>query len=124
MASVTPILLFDEIEPAMEFYRDRLGFENRFVLNDEESGKAIHAELSWDGADVMFGRLNDGDTGPVGHGVLFYFTTEGDIDAYYEELRGAGVTVAEEIADQFYGHRTFSILDPYGYQLYFAKPLN
>ena len=58
-----------------------------------------------------------------GAGVNLYITVDDDvdIDAFYARVRERGATVTQEIADQFWGHRHFTIVDPDGYSLSFAK---
>ena len=40
---------------------------------------------------------------------------DGDIDARFERAKAAGAHVVQEPADQFYGSRTYRVLDPEGH---------
>jgi PhnB protein len=46
-----------------------------------------------------------------------------DIDQYYTMVKDKGVNMVEDITDQFWGDRSFSLKDPDGYQLTFAKTM-
>ena len=58
-----------------------------------------------------------------GTGVDFYILgdKDDDIDQFYAMLKEKGINIVKEIENQFWGDRTFSIKDPDGYQLTFAK---
>lgn len=57
-----------------------------------------------------------------------YFPVEG-IDAYHDQLVERGITVKKALETEWWGDRTFIVVDPYGYDLWFyetvgeAKPL-
>jgi len=46
---------------------------------------------------------------------------DGDIDEYYNELKGKGVKIAVAIKDEPYGIRDFTIEDINGYKLTFNQ---
>lgn len=121
---VTPDLCVASIEDSVAFYRDVLGFTPQFLAPGPD-GKLAHAEVCFGDGSIMFDRL---DWLPaeaqknLGNGVDLYFNVgDLDIDAFYERVRGAGAKIDSEIKDQFWGDRHFSILDPNGYHLSFAK---
>ena len=58
----------------------------------------------------------------AGVGVILYFDLgEHDIDRYFQEVKKAGAKFVEEIKDQFWGDRNFTVEDPDGYILTFSK---
>ena len=46
-----------------------------------------------------------------------------DVDGWHEQLLGAGVTVARELEDAPWGHRSFGIDDPDGFRLWFYQDI-
>lgn len=120
-----PDLMVKSIERSVEFYRDVLGFEVVGEMSGPD-GKVSHAEVTLGAASLMFDRL---DWAPhlanqsLGAGINLYITVEDtvDIDAYYARLREKGAAITQEIKDQFWGDRHFSLVDPDGYSISFAK---
>lgn len=124
MNLIMPILELPTVEPALEFYRDILGFEQKFLERDEASGKVMAAELHF-GKAPLFLILDEQSTvrETAGGGISLYLYTEDDLDAYCERLRNAGVTISVELQDQYWGDRTFGIVDPHGIKLTFANAI-
>ena len=119
--TVTPHLIFDDSAEAIEWYKQALGAveESRALGPD---GKIIHAELQIGNSRIM---LNDAMGGgksakafggsPIG---LWVFVP--DCDAMFNRAVAAGAQVAPgpmgQLADQFWGDRSGTFTDPYGYQ--------
>jgi PhnB protein len=124
MARIYPLLHVADVDQTMTYYRDVLGFTLGHTVRDE-SGRPFHGDVAWNGAVLMFepvDHLSDQARSVLGGGVVLYFLdNETDIDVYYETIRRNGATIVNEIQDQFWGDRTFSITDPDGYTLSFAK---
>ncbi|MGG7569444.1 VOC family protein [Streptomyces sirii] len=82
----------------------------------QDGDRIAHAELDRpEGGAVMLGSYDPDAEGwcltPSTFGA--YVVTD-HVDALYERLRGAGVEILREIADQSYGSREFSVADPEG----------
>ncbi len=124
MATLQPILQVADVDAATAFYRDVLGFSVDLTVPDG-SGKTMHAELSRNGAALMFEPatgLSEAARSLLGAVLTLYITdNDVDIDAFCEQVRAAGARIAEPIQDQFWGDRTFTVRDPDGYHLTFAK---
>jgi PhnB protein len=78
------------------------------------------------GVRIMFGRPQQRMAGtapsPEKRPVEIYVQVE-DVDAYHDQLKGAGIRVTSPLTTQWWGDRTFTIQDPYGYQLWFYQPV-
>lgn len=61
--------------------------------------------------------------GPEDPGAVLFFLSVADVDAAVEELRSAGATISAEPADQPWGERTATVLDPDGYSIFLTRPL-
>ena len=123
MAEIQPIIHVSEVESALAFYRDGLGFQERYTVPGED-GSLVHAGLSFEGATVMIAKSAEG-RGEGGEGVILYVYMQGDLDGYFRETvrRAEGVQVLHEPKDQYWQDRTFGIRDPWGYEVHFAKSL-
>jgi PhnB protein len=123
LKEVQPILWVSSIEDSIEFYMRRLGFDLAYSMPGED-GKTIHASVVNGSVTLMLGYKEMGSV-PVegrrlGGGAELYCYAD-DVDSYYERVRRAGTTLTQEIMDQFWGDRTFTVTDPDGYVLTFAQ---
>ncbi len=124
MSDVQPVLYIDDIERAIRFYRDGLGLTVDVFGKDPESGRPNIFMASFDEAkflvsrDPTFAKANGGGSG----GVTLYFHLDSPVDGYVERFRSAdGVEIVEDLTDQWWGDRTFTIRDPWGYVLLFSS---
>jgi PhnB protein len=133
------MLVVEDIARSMDYYEKTLGFKKGMAMPGE-GGELMHGEVTIaDDIMLMFspGRVASQPQDAVGQkmdekltkagpakgaGVLLYFDlSEQDIDTYYEDVKKAGAKVIEEITDQFWGDRTFTVEDKDGYLLTFSK---
>lgn len=122
---LSPTLLVEDIAKSLNFYTETLGFEEVGKMPGPD-GQLVYASVKWKDANIMFGEaswLSEEARPYRGTGVDFYILgdKEDDLDQYYKSLKERGVKIVKDIADQFWGDRTFSVKDPDGYQLTFAK---
>jgi uncharacterized glyoxalase superfamily protein PhnB len=109
-SSVTPGFIVKDINDAISFYRDKLGFKLEFMWGDPvhfagmSIGK-IHIHL-------MQGEVTTGKS-------LAYFAVEG-IDELYEFHVANGVEITEPIGNRDYDMRDYQTRDPYGNLLGFG----
>lgn len=112
------------VEESLRYYQEVLGFEDDFH-HGAEDGALMYASMKCDGAQVMLSSLEDvpETARPFrGAGVDVLFNLQdGDVDAYYAQVKQKGARIAVEIEDKFWGHREFVVEDPDGYRLVFTK---
>jgi len=118
---ISPILNVKDIDASVMFYTDKLGFAHAFSLPGPD-GKNAFAFVNL-GSDVNLGLNQDATTAHPGDGVDFmiYLPEDTDIDQTFSEIQGRGVAIEAEIKTHYWGDRTFSVRDPDGYRLTFAK---
>src|SRR5579859_588208 len=123
---LTPDLGVANIEKSIAFYRDVLGFKVGYATPGPD-GKIMHADVSHGDATIMFDRLDwmpeAARTNPGNSMGLYVNIGDADVDAYFESVRAAGAHIDQAIQDQFWGDRSFTIHDPDGYHLTFAKTM-
>jgi PhnB protein len=92
-----------------------------YLAVDDEApdGKIAHAELEIGDSLVMlsdvlpqFVTKSPKDLGASSASILLYVE---DVDAVVKQAVDAGATVATEVADQFWGDRFGTVIDPYGH---------
>lgn len=118
-ATVTAYLAVRGAAKAIDFYRSVFGAEETMRL-DGPGGTVAHAEIRI--GDTLF-MLSDenpdwGNASPIALGgspVHFMIYTE-DCDALVAKAVAAGAKELRPLADQFYGDRTGTVIDPFGFQ--------
>ena len=116
--SFAPQLLVDDLDRAMAFYRDVLGFSfgapwQGFYAIGERDGSAIHLKCAPKTvADRAHRRQAE-------H--LDVYADVTGIDALYEACRTKGATIVKPLAPTPWGTCDFYVADPDGYILAFGE---
>jgi len=123
--TITPYLLYEDVDAAMQFLTSAFGFEEVLRYTSSE-GYVNHAEMRL-GDDVIYlGDPGDEYRNPGklgGPTVLVGVSDLTDVDALCERARRAGAQISEEPADQTYGERRFTAIDPEGHSWHFSQPI-
>jgi PhnB protein len=124
MQTVTPYLLYADVDAALSFLTRAFGFEEKLRYTGAE-GYVNHAEMKvGDDGAIFLGDPGDHYRNPKQLGqetVGLYVQVDEDVDALCEQARAAGAEILEEPADQEYGDRRFTARDPEGHQWFFAR---
>jgi PhnB protein len=117
-AGVTPYLIVRDAARAIDFYKEALGAKEVLRL-DGPGGKVMHAELAIGEGFVMLAEemAEMGYKGPLSYGgspvsMLVYVP---DVDAVFARALKAGAETKRPVADQFYGDRSGTFVDPFGH---------
>jgi lactoylglutathione lyase len=105
-----------DMQQSLGFYRDLLGFELAYAFPSAEDPQ--FASLAIDNGKLGLGV---GDK-PVESGSTAIWLYTDDVDTAVSDLRGAGVQVVAEPADQPWGERVASVADPDGYVVHIGAP--
>jgi PhnB protein len=116
--TVTPYLVVKGAARAIEFYKNAFGAQELYRL-DGPGGQVMHAEIKIGDSPVMLAdevpqmqAVSPETLGGTPVSLMIY--TE-DSDALAARAVEAGITVKRPVADQFYGHRSGTFLDPFGH---------
>lgn len=121
---VIPYLAYADAPAAIEFLCGAYGFESG-VQMDMGNGVLGHAELHLDDHVVFLSTAFDevGLASPRSltavHGQVMVYVD--NVDDHYQRAKAAGAEIVEEIADQFYGDRSYRTVDPEGHQWVFTQ---
>ena len=117
-AGVTPYLIIRDAARALDFYAKALGATEVMRLGYPD-GRIAHAEMRiGDGHFMLAEEMADmGFRGPLAFGgtpvsLLVYVD---DVDAVFERAIAAGAENQRPVADQFYGDRSGTLVDPFGH---------
>lgn len=117
--SVTPYLALRDAKAAIDFYTRAFGAELVLKL-DLPGGSIAHAEVRIGDSVLMLAEENEqwGNRSPqaLGGSPVSLMIYVPDVDAAFERALAAGATRLRPVEDQFYGDRSGTLADPYGYQ--------
>jgi PhnB protein len=104
---------------AIAFYHAAFGAVERLRLTDPESGVVGHAELRIKDGLLMLAEeypvFNKSPETLGGTAVRLCLMAD-DVDAEFARAIAAGATVVRAPSDQFYGHRSACLRDPFGHE--------
>lgn len=114
--SVTPYLMIDGAQRAIEFYKKAFDAVELLRLPMPD-GKIAHAEVKIGDSPVMLADTTDEHRGPAAFGgtpvsLMVYVT---NVDKIFAQAIAAGAKEKRAVADQFYGDRLGTLVDPFGH---------
>jgi lactoylglutathione lyase len=114
-----PILTTGDMGRALGFYRDLLGFQVSYQFPPQ--GEPGYVALDLGRSHLGIGASTDEARPAAGDGRFTLWLYADDCDAAVEHLRGHGVRVLAEPADQPWGERMAEVADPDGNKLIVAS---
>ena len=120
---VIPMISVDSVDGLREFYVDKLGFTHLMGVVGKD-GEFDFCTVVRDGAKIMLMRPREPMEGvgpsPTKRPVEIYLQVA-EVDALHAEVLARGVRVTLPLQTQWWGDRTFAVMDPYGYQVWFYQ---
>ena len=118
-------VIYKDNRAALKWLQKAFGFEPSEVLTDAKDN-IVHAEMTHgDGVIMISNEFTSWARSPDSVGGTntqrVHVRLEKGIDEHCARARAAGAKVAMEPADQFYGDRTYSAMDPEGHHWTFAQ---
>jgi uncharacterized glyoxalase superfamily protein PhnB len=120
---ITAVLLVDEVEPCIKFWKERMGFE--VAIEVPEGNKIAFVSLQKAGVELMYQSYAslEKDTSfsaqDYAKGPTFLYLEVDSLDDVIAAIKGARVVMPERKA--FYGAREIGVKDPAGHILTFAQ---
>jgi PhnB protein len=116
---VSPYLVVDGAQKAIEFYTTVLGFTERVRMPGPD-GRIGHAELQLDDSVVMLAdehpEVDARAPSAYGGSPVSITVYVEDVDATFDKATRAGATAVRPPEDQFYGDRSATFDDPFGHR--------
>ena len=117
--TITPYLIVDNASSAIDFYKKAFGAEER-ARHGGHGGKIMHAEISIGGSVIMLadefpqmGAVSPKTLKGTPFGLCLYVN---DCDKIFNQAVAAGGKVERPVANQFYGDRSGTLIDPFGHK--------
>lgn len=123
MQTVTPYLLYKDVDTALEFLSKAFGLEE-VLRYTGEGGYVNHAEMRFADSKIYLGDPGDRYRNPkdFDQETVGIYVLVDDVDGHFERAKAAGAEIKEKPTDQEYGERRYTARDPEGHCWYFAQP--
>jgi uncharacterized glyoxalase superfamily protein PhnB len=116
-----PMISVNSVDQARSFYVDKLGFDHQMGVLGKD-GQLDFCTVALGGAKVMLMRPQekmDGTSPTSTKRPVEIYLEVADVNAYHEQLKKRAVKITSALTDQWWGDRTFTVIDPFGYQIWF-----
>jgi uncharacterized glyoxalase superfamily protein PhnB len=121
--TVMPIITVESVDPIRNFYVETLGFDHVMGVVGKD-GMFDFVTVVKDGARLMFARAQ-GPTAPkkvpAAKQPVEIYLEVADVEAYHDQVKKKGVKITDPLTTQWWGDRTFKVLDPCGYEIWFYQ---
>ena len=113
-----PIIGVGSVDKARNFYVDTLGFTHVMGMVGKD-GQFDFCTVVMGEARIMFMRSQGGGAAPAGKQPVEVYLEVENVDALHNGLKKKGVAISDPLTLQWWGDRTFKVLDPNGYEIWF-----
>lgn len=122
--AVMPIITVDSVDEVHRFYTEKLGFQHVMGVVGKDGGLDFVTVVR-SGVRIMFNRPQERveGTAPSERKPVEIYVQVEDVEEYHDQLRRAGIAITTPLTTQWWGDRTFTIRDPFGYTLWFYQPV-
>jgi uncharacterized glyoxalase superfamily protein PhnB len=114
---VMPIIAVPSVDATRNFYVDTLGFQHVMGMVGKD-GQLDFCTVVLGAASIMFNRAPGGRT-TAGRQPVDIYLEVADVDALHAALKAKGVAISDPLTLQWWGDRTFKVMDPNGYEIWF-----
>lgn len=123
--TVTPYLLYEDGEAAIEFAVRAFGFREVERMTGAAGGLHAELEVPSGGGRIYLGQPPAGFSNPakVGRTSSVYVVVD-DVDQHFERAQAEGAEIIEELNDLPFGHRRYRCVDPQGHEWSFAQVIS
>jgi PhnB protein len=120
---IMPIITVESVDAIRQFYVETLGFDHMMGVVGKD-GQFDFVTVVKDGARIMFARAQQPTaakkSSPAKQPVEIYIEVA-NVEAYHDQLRKKEVKITDALTVQWWGDRTFKVLDPCGYEIWFYQ---
>jgi uncharacterized glyoxalase superfamily protein PhnB len=113
------MFVFKDARKAIEFYKRAFGAEERFAMPGPDGKGVMHAELQIGNSIIMMGEENPQypckSAQTLGGSPVSFYIYLNNVDEAFRTAVKAGAEVRMAVEDMFWGDRTGTVQDPFGY---------
>jgi uncharacterized glyoxalase superfamily protein PhnB len=120
-ATVVPILVYEDVERALEFLTRAFGFKER--LRAEYGGAITHAQMDVGECAIMMGKQGGPFRVPADSSTVSQYATVhvDNVDAHCATAKAAGATIVKQPQDMPFGVRQYTAKDIGGHWWTFSQ---
>jgi PhnB protein len=120
--AIMPIISVESVDDIRNFYVETLAFDHVMGVVGKD-GKFDFVTVVKDGARIMFARAQgpSGQKHPASKQPVEIYIEVDNVERYHDEVKKKGVKITESLTTQWWGDRTFKVLDPAGYEIWFYQ---
>lgn len=115
---VMPMIVVGSVDTIRNFYVETLGFTHVMGMVGKD-GQLDFCTVVMGEARIMFMRAPGDMPSPAGKQPVEIYLEVEDVDALHKRLNRNGVAISDPLTMQWWGDRTFKVLDPNGYEIWF-----
>ena len=115
---VMPMIVVQSVDAIRNFYVDTLGFSHVMGMVGKD-GQLDFCTVVMGEARIMFMRAPGDKPSPSGKQPVEIYLEVEDVEALHGRLKKSGVAITDPLTLQWWGDRTFKVLDPNGYEVWF-----
>jgi PhnB protein len=117
--SVTPFFVFKDCRRAIEFYKQAFGAQEKFAMPGPDGKGVMHAELVIGNSILMMGdehpEMSCKSAETMGGSPISFYVYVENVDQAFRRALEAGATSQMAVEDMFWGDRTGTVQDLFGY---------
>ena len=118
-SSVTPIFVFKDCRKALDFYKQAFGAQELFAMPGPDGKGIMHAELKVGNSILMMGEecpeMSSKSVETLGGSPINLYLYVENVDQAFRRALEAGAKQVAAVEDMFWGDRTGTVQDLFGY---------
>ena len=122
-AQLMPMISVESVDRERTFYVDKLGFSHMMGMLGRD-GQLDFCTVTLGGARVMLQRPQqrvEGTNVTSSRRPVELYIEVDNVNEYYDQVKKRGVQISDPLTDQWWGDRTFTVMDPFGYHIWFYQ---
>jgi len=118
--AVVPVLVYDDVDKAIQWLRGAFGFEERFRTRPEADGTIHHAQVTiGEGAAILSGRR--GYRPSTSAAIESLFIPVSEVDRHFDRAKAFGAKIVRPPASHEFGERQYTAEDLEGHLWTFSQ---
>jgi catechol 2,3-dioxygenase-like lactoylglutathione lyase family enzyme len=114
VTDIYPVFAVKNLDEALAYYRDKLGFSVRWTWGNP----VVRAGVSIGKVEIQLDEADPGAPSAISNAYC-HMT---DVEGYFAECRRRGAIIVGELDDRPWGMKDFRVLDPSGNRVGFGEP--
>ena len=122
-AQLMPMISVESVDRERTFYVEKLGFSHMMGMLGKD-GQLDFCTVTLGGARVMLQRPQqrvEGTNATSSRRPVELYIEVDNVNEHHDQVKKRGVQISDPLTDQWWGDRTFTVMDPFGYHIWFYQ---